>query len=937
MEHIGNLQVDFGQRLIVQDGQVKRIGARAFDILELLVQAKGALVTKDEIMRVVWPRVIVEENNVQVQVTALRRLLGQQRDLLKTEAGRGYRLVSVIHAVERNADTGEFFYPEHDRLYGRDDVLEALRGCLSDCPIVTLTGPGGIGKTRLALEVARTSVEQFQGGAIFVDLSSVTDEKFTVDAVASAAAAAGLRKCAPATSPALLAEVLRGERRLIVLDNCEHVLNEAAKIATTVNDVGCSVLATSREPLHIRKERVFFVPPLPVPAKESTVEEMIRSNVVQFFTARTQAVQPEFEVTEANVTGICQICRALDGLPLAIELAAARVAVLGIDVLADNLDDRLRLLTGGHRASLPRHQTMRATLDWSYRLLDDAERALFRRLGVFVGPFSYDAARYVMNRCTTSDPAVLDAFHGLISKSLVSGAMDRDGGRFRLLETTRQYALMQLDANGERAIASRAHAAYLIQLFNRERNCWADRSDKQHLELFSTELDNIRAALDWALTDDADPEAGLALAAVTLPYLFELSLVGECRDRAETVLRACGALQLTARASAMLLSVRAALGSSLVYTEGPVARTMEVWGTVYHEAAKIQDVRLQARSLWGIWNAHQYGGEPQEALSAAERFYDLAHENNDATQTLLGMRIRAISLHYLGEQELARTTLESMLRQYNPAIHRWDSIGFRIDHGIVAWATLARILWTIGEEKRAQQMARDTLRSAIAYGNEMVLCYVLVEATIPICLFDPCSTDSYESLDLLESTSRHMSFRIWSVACEAFNCCKRATDTPSAGNLIAAELSLTRLVEVGFLAPWSFLAGKLALAYLACGDESKADEYITHAVARCEATGERWFYPELCRIKARTQIARYPGRALVWLAKGWDAARAQRAQRMEDSLRDEIVRLMRMEDRRGKTPMVDSNHALPGDAAFSPVSVILLNGEPPLLRSDSAE
>jgi predicted ATPase/DNA-binding winged helix-turn-helix (wHTH) protein len=892
MEQIGNLSVDFLQRIVVDNGQVKKVGARALDILELLVQARGALVTKDEIMRVVWPRVVVEENNVQVQVNALRKLLGSQRDLIKTESGRGYRLLSPDHAADVNGDLARTLLPGPSSLYGRDDALASLISRFNESSTITLTGPGGIGKTRLALEAARSLAASYPGGVIVVDLSSVTDEKFTISAIAAAGAAAGLRKCVPNASLQLLAEALRGEQRLLVLDNCEHVLAEAARVVSAISEVGCSVLATSRAPLRVPNERVFVVSPLAVPESNATVSEMSRAKVVEFFVARTQAVQPHFQVTEANVSGICQICRALDGLPLAIELAAARAAVLGIDVVAANLDDRMRLLTGGYRASLPRHQTMRAALDWSYRLLGDIESTLFRKLAVFVGSFSFDAVRYIMKPSNVSDATVLDAFEGLISKSLVTASIDGDTGRFRLLETTRQYALLQLDANGERTSACRIHADFLVEVFQRERATWQSKSDTQHMSLFSIELDNIRSALDWAFSSNTEIETGLALAAETLPYLFELSLVGECRERAEIVLRAWEGAEQTAADAARLLAVRAALGSSLVYTNGPDSTTRELWHQVYRESSRIGEVRLQTRALWGIWNAHLYGGEPQLALKSADQFYGLARDLGDTTHTLLGMRIRAISLHYLGKQVAARELLESMLRQYDPALHRWNSIGFRIDQGIVSRATLARVLWTLGALDEAERTAQEALRAAIAYGNEMVLCYVLVEALIPICAFNSQSSGASGALELLETTANHMSFQIWSFACEAFGRCRHALAFPSPGSLLAAELSVSRLTEIGFLAPWSFLVGQLALAYLRAGDRAKADACVTRAIERCEATGEQWFYPELCRIKAEAQRAHAPGTALVWLAKGWNSARAQSARRMEDNIRCAIAALI---------------------------------------------
>jgi len=931
MEQVGDLQVDFQLRLVLQNGEVKKIGARAFDILQLLIQAQGALVTKDEIMRVVWPRVIVEENNVQVHMTALRRLLGTWRDLLKTEAGRGYRLVSDMHTGGDFPNTRQPLHPGLSRLFGRDEALEAIRDYLRESCVVTLAGPGGIGKTSLAVEVARLCANRFREDSIFVDLSTATNEKFVINAVTSAAAAAGVQNCLPTTSLDHLREILQGQSRLVVLDNCEHVLDEAAKIATAVMDTGCSILATSREPLRIGNERVFRVMPLDVPTKNSTVDQMMRSNVVLFFAARTRSVQPEFEVTESNVALICHICRALDGLPLAIELAAARAAVLGIEVISENLDDRMRVLTGGHRTSLPRHQTIRATLDWSYRLLDTTERALFRRLGIFVGSFSYDACRHVMNQCGGSEVPMLDALQGLISKSLLAAVREGERDQFRMIETTRQYAMLQLDANGERETALRAHAKYLIAMFSQKPCCSPQSSVGQRLKLIIKELDNIRAALDWTLSGDGDPDLALTLSAFTLPLLFELSLVGECRDRADRVLRACETIKPDGSRASMLLSVRALLASSIVYVEGPDERTVELWHTV-HQEAKTQEVsHLEARSLWGLWNARQYGGKPLIALGFAEQFYELALKNNDATQILLGMRIRAISLHYLGRQESARTLLESMLLQYDPTIHQWDTIGFRIDQRTVSQATLARVLWALGKREQSKLLAEETLQAAIAYGNEMVLCYVLMETIPLICPFDACTNEAYAYMDLLAQTSRHMSFSIWSVASEAVNWCMRATEAPTALSLASADQAIVRLADIGYHAPWCFLMGKLALAFLKYGDEQKADERITRAIERCDVYGEKWIYPELCRIKARALVSHSPGTAMLWLAKGWDTARAQSAGQMEASIRDEIAVLVGIKDEPRREPTFESSLILAARPSPLSTSAILLDRDASVL------
>ena len=581
MIRIGTLHVFLDRREIRSNGKLLRIGSRAFEILELLIRANGALVSKDEIMQRVWPHTVVEENNLQVHVAALRKALADDRNLIVTVPGRGYRLVggrAEVAAPVRAVTSRLTAAPT--ALVGREQTVADVLAALDTARVVTLVGAGGIGKTRVALEAAMRAEARFPDGAAFVSLATVSSPRFVPDALAGAFGI--VEPTGSLTLEAVLASVAN-RRMLLVLDNCEHLLDAAAQIATalTESDAGLRVLATSREALRIQGERLCPIPPLEVPREGADDAETLGASAVQLFSARVQAADPRFPLDERSVSLMASVCRRLDGLPLAIELAAARAAVLGIDVLAAHLDDHFRLLTGGFRTALPRHQTLQAMYDWSYRLLGDAERLLLRWLGVFRDTFSIDAVREIVGATRLADVDLLDTIAGLVSKSLLSLESAHGAPRYRLLTTTRAYALQQLENNGECAAAARAHANYFHALFRLAPVDDGGPLAESRLDVIRRELGNLRAALDWAFSPNGDAEIGIALAAVAVPCLFDLSLVDECRERARAALDSMRDMDETRTRDDARVRLLAAYAAALAHTAGSTQVAHDAWSEVH--------------------------------------------------------------------------------------------------------------------------------------------------------------------------------------------------------------------------------------------------------------------------------------------------------------------------------------------------------------------
>jgi predicted ATPase/DNA-binding winged helix-turn-helix (wHTH) protein len=513
----GNVEVRPGQRQVLIDKRPVTLGARAFDVLTVLLENQHRLVTKEELLDSVWPGEAVIEHNLAVQVSALRALLG--RDCIATVPGRGYRFVAGQPAgVEPAAPPADppdrtpttNLPPLLESLVGRAEDAALLATLVSQNRLVSLTGAGGVGKSQLAQHLLHAQRGDHPDGVAWVELAGVTDGAQVAGTIARAldlqlGSGNAERALTSALSPLVM---------LIGLDNAEHVVDEVARLATAilVADPGVRLIVTSQVPLNVAHENVMRLEPLALPDTSMTCAEAAGIASVELFVKRSQARQRDFVLDDGNVSAVIEICRRLDGLPLAIELATARVPVLGVAGIVQGLDERLQLLAGGHRHAPPRQRTLRAALEWSVSLLDVAERGVLRRLGVFAGSFPLDMAQQV-----AADPAggvdewaVLDVLGSLVERSLVV-ALWGEPPRYRLLESTRALALDQLNAAGETALVNDRHLDAVLTRFNRG---YEDLySGRRPFDLVGAwlrpDVDNARSALRWALA--TRPQAAVAL------------------------------------------------------------------------------------------------------------------------------------------------------------------------------------------------------------------------------------------------------------------------------------------------------------------------------------------------------------------------------------------------------------------------------------------
>jgi predicted ATPase/DNA-binding winged helix-turn-helix (wHTH) protein len=535
----GRFELNPSTRQVLVDEQAASLGARAFDVLQALIERRDRLVAKAELIDLVWPAVVVEENNLQVQISALRKILGAEA--IATVPGRGYRFALPVEADGGDATTtspgisrisaessfldpalrsrvltsGAGFPERLPPLFGRAMDLAALRELLSLHELVTIVGPGGIGKTRLAVAVADVLRDDLMRSVGWVDLAPLADPTLIPATIAGVFGLSLDERRQPLEA---LVAALKKRSLLIVLDNCEHLTDAVAMIASALlagtQDV--RLLATSRASLRIPDEQLYRLGPLTVPAGKASAQEAAEHGAVALFVARARAVDRRFEINEKSVAAVVEVCAQLDGIPLAIELAAARLPVLGLPALITMLDKRLRLLSSGSRAAPARQQTMLATFDWSYGLLSEIEKVVFRQLGIFAGGFTLEAVRCVVRSAMWDQWDVVDALGGLVEKSMVVVEGD-ESPRYRLLETGRAYALEKLSEGRETGDLERRHAAYFRQFFDLAYEAWLTSTDAEWRVRTDPELDNLRAALNWSLGPGNDVVTGIAIASASLP------------------------------------------------------------------------------------------------------------------------------------------------------------------------------------------------------------------------------------------------------------------------------------------------------------------------------------------------------------------------------------------------------------------------------------
>ncbi len=570
-----------------------------------------------------------------------RKVLGPFRTSLRTKTGPGNRLLGDWTVRQYDAATppaGLLWTRVHGgspatnlpvtltHLIGRTAAVARLRDLMSANRVVTLTGPGGIGKSTLALKVARRFLGDFVDGGWLVELASLSDPTLVPARVASAL---GLTLGVRTISEDALARAVDDNNFLLLFDNCEHVIDAVASLIGTLirRCENVTVLATSREILRVDGEYAYRVAPLEVPAEdEDEADQILSRSAVQLFVTRANALNPAFSSNTENPAEIATICRQLDGIPLAIELAAARASVVGVQQVTVGLRDRFELLKSGRRTALPRQRTLRAALDWSYELLPDPEKRLLRCLAIFSGGFTLTAAAAVMSEFGQVASTVLDGIANLVAKSLIALTRAETEARWHLLETTRAYALEKLADSGESGLTARRLAEYCLALFAPFATAGQLQAALDDLGLYRREIDNLRAALNWAFASEGDAALGVALAAAGADFWVAVSLVAESCKWSATALARIGA----AAGTRWEMILQCSLGMSLIFTKGMDDDLREALTRGLSLAQTFADFDYQQRAMHKLWLFSLRVAALDEALAMARDYDEVARHRGPA-------------------------------------------------------------------------------------------------------------------------------------------------------------------------------------------------------------------------------------------------------------------------------------------------------------------
>jgi predicted ATPase/DNA-binding winged helix-turn-helix (wHTH) protein len=763
-------ELSIGERALRRDGEALPLGDRALDILIYLADRPGEVIAKQELIDHVWSDVIVEEGSLRVHVAAIRKALGDGQfgnRYIANIKGRGYSFVGTVVPLADGTESQNTKFrrqgklPVRPMMIGRETVVREVSDKLRDEQFVTLLGPGGIGKTTIALAVGRAVAEEFGGKVHFVDLENLTDPQHVAGAVATSLGLA-LRSKDPGLE---LVDVVRSRKLVIIFDSCEHVIEAVAALAEQLyqQTEEIHVLTTSRELLKVEGEHCYRVLPLDFPPDGSvqTANAVLQYPAVQLFVRRVAARAGSVVLTDEEAPLVAEMCRRLDGIPLAIELAAGQVAAFGIKNTLARQVPRLELLRLSHRTAVPRHRTLKATLDWSYNLLSDGERIVLRRVAPFVGHFTLEGARHVAGELGVGPGEIFDAIAGLVEKSLIATRIDETQPVYRLLNTTRAYALEKLEEHAEVDGVFRRHAEYiagylesqrvaLLTLPKTERAAanppsgtvrsapeWSfgPRGNNQiamerpAILTHANQLGNIRAALEWSFGPEGDDEIATRLAAASTQLFLELSLLIECRIWAERAIARLGDQHKNSRRE---MEIYASLSLAVMHIEGSSKRVREAFCRALNVATILGDSAYELRLLSGLFMYYRWNIDIKAALDIAYRSKEVALKTKDHDDIALAESMLGATHHLAGNHVVALKHFESGLSHSASGL-RFRAGQYLFHHSSLLLVGMARCLLYRGLLDQSLDYAQRAIEEGEKSNHPATLCRSL-SLVLPVYL-----------------------------------------------------------------------------------------------------------------------------------------------------------------------------------------------------------
>jgi predicted ATPase/DNA-binding winged helix-turn-helix (wHTH) protein len=855
----GPFRLHATERLLEKNGAPLKIGSRALDILITLLEHAPELVGKRDLIRRVWGNLVVDEVSLRFNVAALRKRLGDggsSVNYITNIPARGYCFTGVVNWEEKEAEampqktrsTASQLPPEPLLVVGRDLAVRELTALLNRERFVSIVGAGGIGKTTIALTLAHRMLGDFQGAVHFLDLGAIEDCRLLESLLASQL---GLVPVSEHPLPIIL-PFLRERRMLLVFDSCEHLIEA---IATLAEQIFCEasevhILVTSREVLRADGEHVHHLPPLACPplTESLTATDALGFPAVQLFVNQIARGGHAFELTDAEAPIVAEICRRLDGIALALELAASRVGAHGVQGTASLLDKQFRLLWRGRRTALPRHQTLSATLDWSYNLLSDTQRLVLRRLAVFVGSFSLEAALEVA--AEDLGPAELtETLAMLVDKSLVTSDTttratlnSTTAMLYRLLDTTRAYAWQRLAESGEASKIVQRHCEHMIHVLERfGATIWAPPRPGS-IDFFDLNLNNLRAALEWSFSDQGDSVLGAKLAGASACLFFQRGLLPECVAWTE---RAIEGLDTLSKGTPLELELLACFASSLMITRGNVLATNAALAQALDIAKRLGDAPMQLYILHALYKWHARTGDFRRLRDLSDQIAAVAKEIADPFADAIAHGFLAFTCFYTGDNlevgRHAQFALAGPAYSSKLNVATFGSV-HRANH------LVAHNLWVLGYPDQAMVTAAEAVQEAADLNQPFTLCYVLNSGVL--VAFEtgdwPRAEELIQRLSTIAAKQGLLSYARLSVGWQGRLAVSRGE---LARGIELLQSALAALQEDGYELYRPQLSVTLAEGLAKTGERELAYKTISDAVSWAETRGCILSLTDLLRVK----------------------------------------------------------------------------------------
>jgi predicted ATPase/DNA-binding winged helix-turn-helix (wHTH) protein len=858
----GPFRLVASERLLTKDGVPVELSPRAFDILVTLLSRPTEVVTKGDLMDRAWPGVTVEEGSLRFHITNLRKALGDGSGgarYITTVSGRGYCFVAPVSRSGEQSPPpktpGRVFREANlpgrlGAMIDREEDLKVLLVRLHTERFVTVVGSGGVGKTTLAVAVGHQLIDHFAGAVLFVDLSMIGDPDLVPTVVASML---GLSVQSADATPGLVAH-LRDKRMLLILDTCEHLIETVATLAAAIYATASQVhvLATSRETLQVEGEHVYRLEPLECAPDDEvlTAAAAMTFPATQLFLDRARASGARLEFSDAEAAVVVSMCRKLDGVALAIELAARRVEAYGVHQTAAMLDQRLTLLWVGSRSAPPRHKTLQATLDWSYKLLSDVERIVLCRLAIFAGHFPLDAALAIATSASVDRSLVFSAIDSLVAKSMVAtrpvGAMMR----YRLLDTTRAYARESSADDAEFADVAARHAIYYRQWLEQRGIDWPTLTTAAERAPHFGALNNVRAALEWAFGSDGNAEIGIGLAAAAVPVFLTMSLLPECHRWSE---RAMVALADGARGGAEEMHLQAGLGISSMHIHGESEAARAALSRSLAVAEARGDLLHQVGMLGLLHMFHFRGGEFKTAVQYARRCRSVAGIVEDPAAMALAHSILGRSLHLSGELDDARVELLASLELWSHSPSATIYISF--DRHYRAGIALARTLWLLGFPAQAVERIHQAIEDAEAVDHPASLAVASLAWAASIFLWTGDVAGVNACIDSSVSHAASQSLGPLSAVCRARKAELAIYQGDAHEGVESLRASLGKIHAAHYELMTTEFNISLVQGLRAAGRLAEGIALIDETIELVETNGDLCYMPELLRAKGSLLLA----------------------------------------------------------------------------------